>query len=379
MPGTTMEQTSKQAKVAPTGNGSGARRLRAGEIVPLTPEQSERLGALYAEYGPRLVRYAFSQLSRWGRGGAGAWGLAEDITQEMWAHLVREGARCPLLGDEPLTADSPAALLFYGVRQRVAWYIASPVAGDIPMDFTDPVTCNQLCPLMPSGCALVELPAYLATMVDALPEQERAALLLMLDGLDPRTIAEHLGGADSTAVRLASAAVLLLQIDNPELSREPEALESLPEWEQHALSELGPERRVALLRLESPARQALLLRHQGLSKREIHQRLGLAYDAVATVARCVPAAGALGRKKKSTGRRANSKFAQVADALREDIRAMRPGDRLPRRVDLMERFGVGSRTVDNAWAVLRGEGLIEPNGVRGYTVARTQDDMEQAA
>ncbi|TSB24033.1 GntR family transcriptional regulator [Streptomyces benahoarensis] len=58
---------------------------------------------------------------------------------------------------------------------------------------------------------------------------------------------------------------------------------------------------------------------------------------------------------------------------------MRPGDRLPRRVELMERFGVGSRTIDNAWALLRGEGLIESNGLYGYTVTRSQNDMDQAA
>ncbi|MBJ6643914.1 hypothetical protein DD630_22790 [Streptomyces sp. BSE7F] len=191
-------------------------------------------------------------------------------------------------------------------------------------------------------------------------------------------MAEHLGCGDTAAVLRARAAVLRLQIDNPELSREPVALASLPEWERRALSELSPARREALLRLESSERQALLLKEQGLSKREISERLGLSHDAVAAVIRCVSTPRAA-RKPRATGRRANSKFAQVADALREDIKAMRPGDRLPRRVDLMARFAVGSRTIDNAWAVLRGEGLIESNGLYGYSVTRNQDDMEQAA
>ncbi|WP_405506161.1 sigma factor-like helix-turn-helix DNA-binding protein [Streptomyces purpurascens] len=346
----------------------------------MTAEQSARLGSLYEQYGARMVRYSYSQLKRRGYDSASAWTVAEDIAQGMWVQVARDGARGPLLGDESLSEDSVRALLFYKTKHQVLGYVSGRAAGEVVVDFADPVTCNWLCPLMPSGCALVELPVYLATMVEALPEQERAALLLMLDGLDPRSMAEQLGCGDSTAVRMAESAVLMLQIDNPELSREPVALESLPQWEREALSELSPERRAALLRLESTTRQALLLKHQGLSKREIVKRLGLSHDATAAIVRCVSAPGAKAAPKaKSTGRRANSKFAQVADALRKDIKAMRPGDRLPRRVDLMARFGVGSRTIDNAWAVLRGEGLIEANGAYGYTVARSQDDMRQAA
>ncbi|MEV8562231.1 sigma factor-like helix-turn-helix DNA-binding protein [Streptomyces sp. NPDC051917] len=367
MPGTIAERTASQ------------RKARRSEIVPLTAEQSDRLASLYEAYGTRLVRYAYSQLGKWGVSGTAAWTLAEDITQIMWVEVARWGGTSPLLsGEKPSEDFSPRALLHHNVKQHVIYHMCGKAAGDLPVDFGDPVTCKWLCPMMPSGCALVELPAYLATMVDALPEQERAALLLMLDGLDPRSMAEHLDCADSTAERLAGAAVLMLQIDNPELSHEPVALESLPKWEQRALSELSPERRAALLRLESVTRQALLLKHQGVSKGEIAKRLGLGYDAVAAILRCAPASP-FASKSKTTDRRANSKFAQVADALREDIKAMRPGDRLPRRVDLMERFGVGSRTIDNAWAVLRGEGLIVANGVYGYTVARSQDDMEQAA
>ncbi|MCC9688150.1 GntR family transcriptional regulator [Streptomyces althioticus] len=363
MPGTITERTASQ------------RKTRVGEIVPLTAEQSDLLASLYEEYGSRLVRYAYSQLRKWDRVGGDVWTLAEDIAQGTWVQVAREGARGPL-GEA--SVENMGGLLFYRVRQEISRHFKLYSTGEKVVDFADPVTCNWLCPMMPSGCSLVELPAYLAAMVEALPEQERAALLLMLDGLDPRSMAEHLGCGDTAAVLRARAAVLRLQIDNPELSREPVALASLPEWERRALSELSPARREALLRLESSERQALLLKEQGLSKREISERLGLSHDAVAAVIRCVSTPRAA-RKPRATGRRANSKFAQVADALREDIKAMRPGDRLPRRVDLMARFAVGSRTIDNAWAVLRGEGLIESNGLYGYSVTRNQDDMEQAA
>nr|WP_251076658.1 GntR family transcriptional regulator [Streptomyces benahoarensis] len=362
MPGTVAERTTS--------------RRRVGEIVPLTAEQSDRLATLYEEYGRRLVGYAYSQLQGRGHIGSGAWKLAEDVTQEMWVQLARDGGRCPLLGDE--SEEYGAGLLFHRVKQAISHHFHLFSSDETSMDFDDPVICNWLCPLMPGQCALVELPAYLAKMVDALPEQERAALLLMLDGLDPRSMAEQLGCGDTTAVRLANAAVLMLQIDNPELTREPVAPESLPEWEQRALSELTAERRAALLRLEPVARQALLLKHQGLGRREIVKRLGLTYDTVGALFRCAPASP-YGPKAKTTGRRPNSKFSQVAEALRKDIKTMRPGDRLPRRVELMERFGVGSRTIDNAWALLRGEGLIESNGLYGYTVTRSQNDMDQAA
>jgi hypothetical protein len=348
--------------------------------VPLTPEQSARLGSLYETYGRRLVGYAYSQLTRRSKSGADAYTLAQDIAQSVWESVARSGG--DLVGDEPLTEDETRARLFGRVKHQVGWHFGNARSNETPVDFADQVTCNRLCPLMPSNCALIEIPAYLAKMVDVLPEQERAALLLRLDGMDPRTMAEHLGCGDTTATHLADAAVLLLQIDNPELSREPVELASLPVWEQKALAEFDPARRESL-RLEAPTRQAIVLKHQGVGKREIRERLGLKHDHVAAVARCVsarkPSGATATPQARSTGRRANSKFAEVATALRHDIETMRPGDRLPRRVDLMQRFGVGSRTIDNAWAVLRREGLIEANGVYGYTVVRTQSDMERAA
>ncbi|MBW1604439.1 GntR family transcriptional regulator [Streptomyces sp. JJ66] len=345
--------------------------------MPLSAAQSARLAELYETYARRMVRYAYSQLGKWGEWGARAWTLAEDVTQQVWADVACSGARDPLLG-EVLEESHACGLLHLKVKRGVSAQMTKPRVLDEPVDFADPVICNWLCPLVEAGCSLVELPGYLATMVDALPERERAALLLWLDGLNPRSIAEHLGCADTTAVRLANAAVLLLQIDNPELSGEPVELDSLAAWERQALAEVSQQRRDALLRLEPSARQVLLLRQQGVSTREISKRLGVPYDMAATASRCLPVAGAA-RKPAKAPTRPNAKFARVAGKLREEIKAMRPGDRLPTRVQLRERFAVGSRTIDRAWNLLRGEGLIEPNGVYGYTVARSHRDMERAA
>lgn len=63
------------------------------------------------------------------------------------------------------------------------------------------------------------------------------------------------------------------------------------------------------------------------------------------------------------------KAAQVADALREDIKKMKPGDRLPSQRELVERFGFASQTIQNGLAALRAEGLIVSAGNLGNFVS----------
>ncbi|MGW8327954.1 GntR family transcriptional regulator [Streptomyces sp. NPDC055897] len=64
-----------------------------------------------------------------------------------------------------------------------------------------------------------------------------------------------------------------------------------------------------------------------------------------------------------------TKAAQVADALREDIKRMEPGERLPTQQDLIARFGFAGQTIQNGLAVLRAEGLVESAGNLGNFVA----------
>jgi|GEM_PF-5466898 len=64
-----------------------------------------------------------------------------------------------------------------------------------------------------------------------------------------------------------------------------------------------------------------------------------------------------------------SKADQVADALRDDIRHMKPGDRLPSQRELMDRFGFASQTIQNGLAALRAEGLITSAGNLGNFVS----------
>ncbi|MFH9553290.1 winged helix-turn-helix domain-containing protein [Streptomyces sp. NPDC017435] len=63
------------------------------------------------------------------------------------------------------------------------------------------------------------------------------------------------------------------------------------------------------------------------------------------------------------------KAAQVADALRDDIRKMKPGDKLPSQRELMDRFGYASQTIQNGLAALRAEGLIVSAGNLGNFVS----------
>ncbi|MER5914648.1 winged helix-turn-helix domain-containing protein [Streptomyces sp. NPDC001982] len=60
---------------------------------------------------------------------------------------------------------------------------------------------------------------------------------------------------------------------------------------------------------------------------------------------------------------------QVADALRADIKKMKPGDKLPSQRELMDRFGFASQTVQNGLAALRAEGLIVSAGNLGNFVS----------
>ncbi|WP_405814882.1 GntR family transcriptional regulator [Streptomyces sp. NBC_00040] len=64
-----------------------------------------------------------------------------------------------------------------------------------------------------------------------------------------------------------------------------------------------------------------------------------------------------------------SKAMQVADALRQDIKRMKAGEKLPSQRELMDRFGFASQTIQNGLAALRAEGLIVSAGNLGNFVS----------
>ncbi|MFJ9130949.1 winged helix-turn-helix domain-containing protein [Streptomyces sp. NPDC102340] len=63
------------------------------------------------------------------------------------------------------------------------------------------------------------------------------------------------------------------------------------------------------------------------------------------------------------------KAVEVADALRDDIKRMKPGEKLPSQRELMDRFGYASQTIQNGLAALRAEGLIVSAGNLGNFVS----------
>lgn len=293
MPGTITKRSGKQTDSR--GNGPGGRKLERGEIIALTPKQSERLAELYAEFGGgRLERYTARKLMNYGLRPARANELAEDIAQDVWVGVARETTK-PLMAADELSEDERRIFLFGRVKTEVHQYFRRGSTAEYPVDFTDPVTCNLVCPVLPGGCARTVLPGYLNTMVSALPERERMALLLRLEGMNMRLVAEHLGVSYPTANRLVETALLLIQIDNPELSSAPVPVESLPTWERDELAHMSAAQRAALLRMDETSRRALLLHvGQGLNITEVARRLDVPrYQVLPVLGACATALRAL--------------------------------------------------------------------------------------
>ncbi|MFF4748562.1 sigma factor-like helix-turn-helix DNA-binding protein [Streptomyces sp. NPDC002514] len=289
MPGTATTRSGKQTNSR--GNGPDGRKLERGEIIALTPEQSERLAELYAEWGGgRLESYTARKLMNYGVGGAKARELAEDLTQDVWVAVARETTK-PLMTAEDLSADERRIFLFGRVKTEVHQYFRRKSTSEEPVDWTDPVTCNTLCPVLPGGCARTTLPAYLDAMVAKLPERERTALLLRLEDMPMRRLAERMGVSYPTANRLVETALLLIQIDNPELSADPVPVESLAKWERDELARMSAGQRAALLRMDETSRRALLLHvGQGLNITEVARRLDVPrYQVLPVLGACATA------------------------------------------------------------------------------------------
>ncbi|WP_372408839.1 sigma factor-like helix-turn-helix DNA-binding protein [Streptomyces luteireticuli] len=375
MPGTIVERRAERPWYQ--GNGPDGRRLERGEIVALEPKYAERLSVLFERYGERVLNYARRRLLNLGMAVGAAGPLAQDIAQDTWVRVARTGAKDALRCDDPAD-DEVLPILFSRVKQQIGAHFRRQVENEAPVDWQAPETCAALCPLLPEGCALAALPAALAAMVARLPERERRALLLKLDGLPVERIAEHLECSGAAARRVLSLALVLLQVSNPELPGESLSADMLPAWEQEALAKIGQAQRAALLRVEETARRSLLLLLAGASTADAAARLGVSVQYVRNFGRALTALEALdGGSARPAA--VPGKDQAIVDALRGEVARLRPGSRLPSNRELMARFGCASRTVTKGMQVLRAEGLIEANGTCGYTVARSQADMERAA
>jgi DNA-directed RNA polymerase specialized sigma24 family protein len=346
--------------------GIGVERASEQVTKSLSPEQSARLGELFEQYNAGMVRYAVSRLTRRGQSYAEASVLAEDIVQAMWLRHVREGGK-DLLPEVPLSEDETRWRLCARVKQEIFDYYRLRSSSEAPVDWSDAAVCSMLCPLMPQGCvnAAPELPPAVAAMVDRLPEQERRALRMRLDGTPPVRVGEWLGCGEFQADSLIRTALLLLQLQYPELSGPPVAQESLPEQERAALSLLDPERREAVLRLDDLTRRALLLVSGGMSAEKVAADLGMSRRTTVSMIRCLVTLRRAGLLPASDRPYPGCRPAgclsrqEVVDALRVEVSAMSAGQKVPARRDLAKRFQSGRSLLDEALAVLTAEGLIE--------------------
>ncbi|CAK7279218.1 hypothetical protein [Streptomyces misionensis] len=274
------------------GNGPGGRRLGRGEDVPLSAEASVRLGELYAEYGDGLVHYARRKLMNRGCPAGVAVHLAEEIAQEAWVEIARTGAKDLLAPDagERYSADETRWMLWRRVKDRILAHYKRSASYETAVDWDDKQTCAVLCPLLEEAlserCRLGALTGPMAQMVAALPEAEREALLTLAYAVPVDRARELLAetGAVGKLEKLVARAVLLLLIDNPELSGPRTPMHELEDWERAALHRVSWAQRQLLLRLDDFPRRALLLHLvDGLTGPQISERLGIPRGRVLSV------------------------------------------------------------------------------------------------
>ncbi|MDX2820029.1 GntR family transcriptional regulator [Streptomyces ipomoeae] len=364
------------------GNGPGGRRLRQGEDIPLTAEQSQRLSALCEQYGSYLVRYAKRKLVCYGFSAAAAETLAEDIAQCTWIEVARTGAK-DLLAAEPLSESDTRAFLSVRVQNRLGKYFKRSSSYERPMDFSDPITSYVLAPLVEEQqeVPLAEPSEALLRLLADLPDREREALLLRLDGCSKVVAAERLGCSLNTADRLAETALLRIQLCHPEMAREPVAPESLPAWQQKALATLDEIRREALLRIEDLPRQVLLLHLvEGLDSHQVAARLGVERTVIMSTYTCATSLKTAGQvTMRGTFREKGAAARALTETLRREVEALKPGERVPAERALAARFQCSVKTVRAAMNTLRAEGLVTMIRPYGLFRATAAHDLAVAA
>ncbi|MFI9548479.1 GntR family transcriptional regulator [Streptomyces sp. NPDC052016] len=358
------------------GNGPGGRRLRQGEDIPLTAEQSQRLSSLYERYGSYLVFYAKRKLVGYGFSVSAAETLAEDIAQNTWIEVSRTGAK-DLLAPEPLSESDTRAFLCVRVQNRLGKYFKRSSSYERPMDFSDPITAYVLAPMVEEQqeTPLAEPSEQLLRLLADLPDREREALLMRLDDCSKVVVADRLGCSLHTGDRLVETALLRIQMCHPEMAREPVALESLPAWQRQALATLDDTRRQALLRIGDLPRQVLLMHlAEGLESKQIAARLGVdrwAIMGIYAAATSLKVAGQV--TMRGTFREKGAAARALTETLRSEVKALKPGERVPAERDLAVRFQCSAKTVRAAMNALRAEGLvtlIRPYGLFRATAAR---------
>ncbi|GAA3478476.1 GntR family transcriptional regulator [Streptomyces yanii] len=230
-------------------------------------------------------------------------------------------------------------------------------------------------------CPLADPSEELLPLLADLPEREREALLLRLDGCPNLVLGERLGCSMTTGRRLVDAALMRLQMRHPEMAREPVRLESLPAWQREALATLDNTRREALLRIDDLPRQVLLLHlSEGLDSKQIAARLEVDRNLIMGMYSCATSLRTAGQVTgQGTFREKGAAARALTETLRSEVEALAPGERVPAERGLAVRFQCSAKTVRAAMNALRAEGLVVLRRPYGLFRATAAGDLAVAA
>ncbi|WP_149561551.1 sigma factor-like helix-turn-helix DNA-binding protein [Streptomyces cacaoi] len=246
----------------------------ASDGLPLTSGQAARLGELATTYQQRLVSAARARLMTRGTPAGQAQDVAEDLVQDVWAHIARRARRAgDILGPQRLDDTAEAKHLFRLTNQAVYRWTSS--SADEPVDLDAPAW--QAIPAPgPDETGQGPLTDRCEQLLAPLDTRLRAALVEYCYGVPLARIAELLDVERATAARLVQRAVCRLQ-GRPATAREERQANTQPV----RLEDLPVDQREALEAMPETVRVALLLRLAGLSWPLIAERLGRPLATVA--------------------------------------------------------------------------------------------------
>lgn len=264
----------RTAREQAKGNGPGGRRLGYREDVPLTAGEAARLEALYAAHAADVLLWVRNRLMRSGTPWLRAVTLAEDIAENTWLLVMRQGRAALLMGE--LGAEDARRYVATYARNAVSKYWAlSASTAELPTDFEDPQYRALPAPEVEPE---PDLTPRCEELLSLLSPELRAAMVEVCHGMPVPALADRLGISGAAAHRLIERAVRTMRgetlrpappkcapADTP-----PAPLEALPAAQREALEAL-PE----------TTRMVLLLRLAGLSYEAIGARVGRHKTSVA--------------------------------------------------------------------------------------------------
>lgn len=309
-----------------SGYTTGERvRVNAAVDAPLTPEQRERLGRLFARYHTRLVGYLVARL------GPDRRDLALDLAQDVWVEVARPRAQQIVAqrADDDLFGLL-AGYAKWAVGQHFARMSARCEQLVTPADQDDSVERalerlaqhSTVVPAAPQAAEETELGGRFAEALERMPKDLRIYAHLRFElGMSTRAIEDLTGWAAATVWRRGQRVATLLRrvADGEEVAVAP-APSALPEgWER------------VVDRLPDHYRAVVRLRAEGLSTSAIAARIGYSKGGAGkVVARAVRELRAALRDigahvEQTAGARATAVpdgWEQVVGELPEDLRAI---------------------------------------------------------